>query len=264
VLPGFLIQYFFMNHTIIFSAIAALSILLTSCDKDDEKNEPVVISASGLIEDDLNAFRQLIGEPLNTTPGNSSGRREVNWDGVPADLVNKELPLDFFNPTTAGAPAARQRGLAYTTAGGQFRVSNTGFADVNGAAASQFSAFSGDKVFANISSNLWQVSFQVPGQNISAGVNGFGAVFSDVDQERSTSLEFFNGSRSLGKFFVPPHNAESSFSFLGVYFKGGEKITNVAVNHNGNLSDGQADVSDNGTTDHVVLDDFIYGEPVAD
>lgn len=239
-------------------------LLLVSCDKDENKNEPVVVSASGSIEDDLNAFRQLLGEPLNTTPGNNTGRREVNWDGIPAELVNQDLPLDFFNPTAAGAPAGRQRGLAYSTSGGQFRVSNNSFAGLNSSAAAQFSAFSGDKVFANVSANLWQVSFQVPGQSIKAGVKGFGAVFSDVDKEGSTSLEFFNGSRSLGKFNVPPRNNESSFSFLGVYFKEGESITNVQVSHNGHLTDGQPDVSDNGTSDHVVLDDFIYGEPIAE
>lgn len=142
-------------------------------------------------------------------------------------------------------------------------MSNNGFSDLNSSAAAQVAAFSGDKVFANVSANLWQVSFKLPGQTLNAAVRGFGAVFSDVDMQNSTSLEFFNGSRSLGKFFVPPHTAESSFSFLGVFFKEGEKITNVQVSHNGNLSDGQPDVSDNGSSDHVVLDDFIYGEPQA-
>lgn len=248
-----------MKHILLFTAI---SFTLFSCDKDENKNEPVVVSASGTIQDDVEAFRQLLGEPLNTTPGNTAGRREVNWDGVPAEFLGQDLPLDFFNPTAAGAPAGRQRGLAYSTSGGQFRVSNNSFADINGSSAMQFSAFSGDKVFANISSNQWQVAFRVPGQNINAGVKGFGAVFSDVDIQGSTSLEFFNGSRSLGKFNVPPHNNESSFSFLGVYFKEGEKITNVQVTHNGHLTDGQPDVSDNGTSDQVVLDDFLYSEPV--
>lgn len=242
--------------------VLAIFLFFTCCKKD--KNEaPVVIQSSGSITADVDAFRALLGEPLNTTPGNTTGRREINWDGVPDSLSGKDLPEDFFNPLGASAPAVRQRGLAYGGGSSKFRVSSNNFADVNSVAATQFSAFSGNKTFANISGKLWQVSFQVPGQSIAAGTKGFGAVFSDVDESNSTSLEFFNGSKNLGKFFVPPHDATTSFSFLGVYFKDTERITKVVVSHSGFLADGQADISENGTVDQIVMDDFIYGEPLA-
>jgi hypothetical protein len=247
------------------SVLFVCSVLfLLSCEKDkEENNDVVVVTSTGNIENDVNKFRQLLGDPLNTTTGITTGRREINWDGVPDSLLGKKLPDDFFNPTEAGAPVARQRGLAYLPGGGEFRISNTSFADLNPQAAAQFSSFSGTKTFANISSNLWPVDFQVAGQLKAASVKGFGAVFSDVDLDNSTSLEFFNGSKSLGKYFVPPHNATSSFSFLGVYFKNGETITRVMVSHKGFLSGGSKDVTDNGPDDLIVLDDFLYSEPLA-
>lgn len=233
----------------------------SSCKKDNDDQNTIVIKASGNINDELETFRHLVGDQLNTTTGVTGGRREINWDGVPDSLVGKTLPDGFFNPTEPGAPVARQRGLAYA-GGGEFRVSNANFVEVNNQATGQFSAFSGNKTFANVSSNLWEVGFEVAGQSKTATVQGFGAVFSDVDLANSTSLEFFDGQQSLGKFFVPAHDATSNFSFLGVYFKNGVHITRVRVAHDGILSDGQKDISDNGLHDLIVLDDFLYSEPV--
>ena len=221
----------------------------------------MIFNVSGDIHNDLEKFRHLLGDQLNTTTGATSGRREINWDGVPDSLVGKALPNNFFNPTEPGSPVAQQRGLTYAVAG-QLRVSNNNFAEVNSNAATQFAPFSGTKTFANISANLWEVDFQVAGQATAASVKGFGIVFSDVDQSNSTSLEFFNGNRSLGKFFVKPHDAASSFSFLGVYFKNNEQITRVRVSHDGILTDNEKDVSDNGEHDLVILDDFLYSEPL--
>jgi len=62
---------------------------------------------------------------------------------------------------------------------------------------------------------------------------------------------------------VPSHDITSNFSFLGVHFNKGEHITKVTVTHDGFLEEGTKDVSQGGTKDLVVLDDFIYSEPVA-
>jgi len=237
-----------------------LIIVLTSCKKENSNNDPKVFKASGDINATLNDFRNLLGN-LNTTPGAANGRREVNWDGVPDSLVGTVLPNDFFNPTGAGAPIARQRGLLYASNGGQFQVSNNNFSTIDPAASSEFSAFSGAKTFANVSTNAWPISFQVAGETTAAFTRGVGIVFSDVDLANSTSLEFFEGSKSLGKFFAPPHAGTSSFSFLGVYFPGKERITRVEVKHQGILIDGQKDISAGGQDDLVIFDDFIYSEP---
>src|SRR5882724_5157761 len=120
-----------------YAYLAATALILTlfsaSCKKENKENkvdDVVVINASGDINDELAAFRHLLGDQLNTTTGMTSGRREINWDGVPDTMVGKPLPINFFNPTDDGAPVARQRGLAYG-ATGEFRVSNLNFAEVN-------------------------------------------------------------------------------------------------------------------------------------
>jgi len=254
-----------MKRSLYAVLLLSVSVLFfNSCKKESKADKPVtIVAASGDINGSLNEFRNLLGSPINTTTGAVNGRREINWDGINDSLVGKSLPNDFFNPVSPEAPAARKRGLAYESPGGTFMVSNTNFANINPVAASQFKAFSGDKTFANISSNIWEVTFEVPGAVTEAHVKGFGAVFSDVDLNNSTSFEFFNGTKSLGKYFVPPHDASTSFSFLGLYFENGETITRVQVSHQGYLSSGAADVSNNGTADLIVLDDFLYSEPVA-
>jgi hypothetical protein len=149
----------------------------------------------------------------------------------------------------------------YEPGTGEFRVSATNFIEVNGTTSGEFAAFSGDKTFANISGDLWPIKPEVPGLAEAATVKGFGIVFSDVDAANSTFLEFFNDSKSLGKFFVPVHGKDNSFSFLGVYFKD-QKVTAIRVGHQGTLASGGKDISDGGTADLVILDNFIYDEPV--
>lgn len=233
---------------------------LTACEKDKDDNA-IVISANGDITAKVDEFRKLLGEKLNTAPGAIGGRREINWDAVPEEFLGKPLPLNFLNNTDPGAPLSQQRGLEYDSEG-SFQVSQSNFSEVNPEASGEFSAFSGAKTFTNTSSNLWGIGFQVPGEDIDASVRGFGIVFSDVDVADNTSLEFFNEGRSLGKFFVPVQSAGSKFSFLGVYFRN-ERITRVKVQHgNGLLKDGGKDISNGGAADLVILDDFLYDEPV--
>ena len=246
-----------VGRFVFFSVI----VLMMACEKDTDDSSIIVVEANGDITAKMNEFREILGVQLNTAPGAVGGHREINWDGVPPELVNAALPGNFFNPTEVNAPAARQRGLIYGSPTGEFRVSTTSFAEVNAAAAAQFSAFSGDKAFANISSSLWDAEFQVAGQAVAATVKGFGAVFADVDLGNSTFLEFFHDDKSLGKYFVPAKAGGSNFSFLGVYFKN-EKITRVSVGHDGKLNEGQNDISNGGTRDLIGLDDFLYDEPI--
>jgi hypothetical protein len=243
-----------------FLALLSLSVLFNSCKKDTVDESPVVIQGNGTIQDEIDAFRQLLG-PLNSGSANTSGRREINWDAVPDNQLGKPLPNDFFNPTGPGALAARQRGLIYTSVAGSFVVSKSNFEDINVLAAGSFKPFSGTNTFANTSSALWEVGFQVPGEKTAASVRGFGAVFSDVDVPNESYLEFFDDDKSLGKFFIPIHDTNTSFSFLGVQFRANQKVTKVVVSHPGILSSGQADISNGGPKDLIVLDDFLYSEP---
>jgi len=249
------------NIATIITLMASAS-LFFACDKNNSSPsaDVTVIKATGDIQDDVIAFKNSLG-PLNTTPNATAGHREINWDAVPDSLLDKSLPGDFFNPTSSNVSTALQRGITYSP--GRFVVSSNNFASINSEASSEFSSFSGTKAFANISAARWDVRFQKAGTTQAASVQAFGLVFSDVDEDNSTSVEFFNGDKSIGKFFVPPHDISSNFSFLAVRFNKNEHITKVTVTHDGFLEEGTKDVSQGGTRDLVVLDDFIYSEPVA-
>ncbi len=240
----------------------ALSLFITAgCNK--EKQQPVnavVFSASGDIQPKLNEFRNQLGV-LNTTTGQTTGRREINWDGVPDSLMGLRMPNDFFNPLGADAPVGRQRGLLYTGTGNAV-VSKTNFADINTLAAPEFASFSGTKTFAVTNSNLWPVEFAIAGTSTAASVKGFGLVASDVDKAGAAFIEFFEDSKSLGKFYIPVHDNTSSFSFIGVYFPD-SRITQVKVGHEGMLASGEKDITQGGINDLIILDDFIYSEPAA-
>lgn len=245
----------------IFMAVASCCLWLSCSKSDDEKNKPQVFAASGNISGALEAFRQTLGA-LNTTPGNIMGRREINWDAVPDSFETVNLPVNFFNPVGPAANVSLQRGFKYM-AGAAARVSANAFSALEPSNATQFAAFSGNKTFAAIGSNIWNVEFEVPGQPVLASVKGFGAVFSDVDTENGASLEFFSGTESLGIFKVPVQTT-GTHSFLGVYFPD-KKITRIEIKQ-GAAPIGEAvkDISAGGSHDLVLMDDFLYTEPMAD
>jgi hypothetical protein len=79
--------------------LTLLSTVYTSCKKQTETGTPALVyAANGDITAKIDAFRNRLGA-LNTTLGMTSGRREVNWDGVPDALTGMKLPGDFFNPS---------------------------------------------------------------------------------------------------------------------------------------------------------------------
>lgn len=242
--------------------LSLLCISLGSCEKDTKNTdepEAIVVSASGDINPKLNEFRSLLGDVINTTPGQTAGRREINWDGVPDIYTTQNLPSDFFNPVAAGSTPALQRGLIYSPEVSA-RISTNAFADLEPSNSNEFSSFSGSKTFSAVSSNLWNVDFEVAGQRVAASVKGFGAVFSDVDDPGSTTIEYFSGSRSLGVFKVPVRTS-GTHSFLGVYFPH-EKVTRVRFKQGSTvIANGIKDISSGGTQDLVVMDDFLYDEP---
>lgn len=251
--------------------LAAISFLLFSCDKDNDGynyNPPpeikaTVLSAAGdssAIISTINQFRSLLGDSLNFTTGKTSGRREINWDGVPSTFTNNNnFPGNFFNATLSTDPQGRKRGLEYVDAGNGFRVDSTLFDETDASYAEQFAVFSKNRLFSPVNNNFTDVVFKVAGTNTDAFVHGFGIIFSDVDEPNSTTLEFFNGDKSVGVYKAK--SAAQNLSFLGAYFTT-EKITKVRITSGDNvLSAGRKDISDGGAADLVVMDDFFYDEP---
>lgn len=255
------------------TALSVFAVMLTACSKDSGYTGPdpvpdtgaSVLAAAGdsaTIVGTINQFRKLLGDPLNTEPGKTGGRREVNWDAVPAAFTNaNNFPLAFFNNTDATAPAGRKRGLVLTNTAPSFRVDTTEFSEIDPSYSNQFQTFSKKRLFTPIGSNITGVSFQIPGTATHAFVNGFGVIFSDVDNDNSTTIEYFDGPQSLGVFKVPAHPASGNFSFLGVRFVNAEVTSIKITSGNGPLAAGQKDISDGGTKDLVVMDDFLYNEP---
>ena len=95
----------------------------------------------------------------------------------------------------------------------------------------------------------------MPGSTTPALTRSFGSVFTDVDLPNTTSIEFFAANNvSLGVFFVPVAN--EGLSFLGVDF-GSNIVSRVHIT-NGNSALGPPEPA----FDLVVMDDFLYGEPV--
>lgn len=200
-------------------------------------------------------FRAALGNPNNgNAPGPlAGGRREINWD---AGIVPFNMPGNFFNspPTT--------RGAVLTTPGSGFRVSNDGidneFDTFNAVYPGEFTTFSSPRLFAPFESTITDVNFFVPGSSMTAAVQGFGAIFTDVDLVGSSSLEFFDlHGNSLFLQTVLPD--PQGLSFLGVFFNTGERISRVRIT-SGNANLGGTDGT---ATDVVVLDDFFYSEPQA-
>ncbi len=245
-----------------------------SCYLVDDPSPTNVISATADSADDLTsafeAFRDLLGGQNNGNDPNSnlSGHRQINWD---ASIVPFEMPGDFFaNTVTRGC-------VISTTDDGDFRVSNpspdSGVQDdsfdsiVGDGIASQFLRFSDFRLFSPYDDNVFYINFVDPGNtDITAKVNGFGAIFADVDQFGSSKLEFFdeNGCLLAAEYVKPE---PSGLSFLGVNFGDRAIVATVKVTL-GHIAIGQVHADLQGGLRHAwrrldvaVMDDFLYGEP---
>jgi hypothetical protein len=242
------------------AAALATTALLGGCSSYDQPTLPYqVVTGSGDVAASVAQFRTLLGDPLNGgTPGSqAAGRREINWDGVPATFTdNDAFPGDFFNTRSP-------RGAVFTTQGAAFRVSGQNLAEVDPSYAGQFAFFSPQKTFAVTGSVVMETEFFVPGSTTPAVVRAFGVVFADVDRQGSASLEFFGTAGSLGRFEAPARTGDSPLSFLGVVFQD-ELVTRVRiVSGRAPIGAGVRDLSDGGSQDLVVMDDFLYSEPRA-
>ena len=136
-------------------AIAGLS---AACDDNNSPAAPpgipsaTAISATGSITAKVDEYRALLGEPKNggAAGPQATGRREINWDGVPAQFDNGDnlFPPDFFNTTVKlGAVFATDRHRIpqrqHAVRGRERRRTRT-----------QFGTFSPNKIFAAVGSNV--------------------------------------------------------------------------------------------------------------
>ena len=226
---------------------------------------PVEFTASGAqpadIQASFQAFRSLLGtnHGVLNGPGNvfTDGHREINWDGVPdASSDPNALPANFFNSNSP-------RGVVFTTPGTGFAVS----ANAGGATPvlfgfpSDFQVFTSQKLFTAINSPITDVNFFLPGTATAATTSAFGIVFVDVEVASSTKIQFFDQSNTLIYSRDALVGGNQGLSFVGAVANAGERISRVRITSGTNtiVSNGQLG---NQVDDIVVMDDFLFAEPV--
>jgi hypothetical protein len=238
---------------------------------------PVVRQGSGANTAALQAivdqFRTDLGGANNGVGGSFiSGRREINWDGVPdAFSEPNDFPLDFFNVNSprgvifnaiedeTGAALNKFAVSANTASGVPVR-----FGNINAPYETIFQTFSAQRLFMVRNAHMMEITFVIPGTSIPATVKGFGLVFADVDSatggNRSLIRVYGADGRQLSAASAPV--LDNGLSFVGISFNAGERIARVVIESgNAPLSATNAD-GVNGV-DVVAMDDFIYGEPRA-
>jgi hypothetical protein len=218
------------------------------------------------IQDTVDAYRAALGDPNNANaPGPlAAGRREINWDGGGPPVVNGTPPVTPFTvfQNTRGATFTTPGiGLTQAPSGAVPPGGTNALSDINPTYAGLFLFFSPNRLFAPIGSNITEGLFSIPGTggNVPAGVSGFGAVFSDVDLQGATTIEYFdNFGDSIGEFVVPATTGNQTFSFLGIVLGPGEGLVSRILITTGTTALGP---NESATVDLVVMDDFLYGEP---
>lgn len=223
---------------------------------------PVVREAAGAnaaaIQAAVDAFRADLGGANNgnTAGTQASGRREINWDGggAAANVTLDPSPMTRFSA----------RGATFLTPGTGFEISGQPaplMVELNAGYAGLFAAFSAPRVFSPLDSNVMDAVFHVPGNTaVPAAVTGFGAVFTNVDLAGATRMRFYAPDGALlYERAVPAATGNATLSFLGVSFNAGEVVSRVEI-VTGNVALG---LNEKVGANVVVMDDFIYAEPVA-
>ena len=142
---------------------------------------PVVRQGSGVNTAGLQAivdqFRTDLGGANNGVGGSfRTGRREINWDGVPDQFSEpNDFPIDFFNVNSprgvifnsiedeTGAALNKFAVSATTASGVPVR-----FANLNATYSTIFTTFSAQRLFTMRNTHMMEVSFVIPGTEIPA------------------------------------------------------------------------------------------------
>jgi len=201
-------------------------------------------------------FRTAVGGGTSAGPDGSFGgqRREINWDGVP--IADPDLmPGNFFNSTSP-------RGVEFSTSGTGFMVSaNSGESSpVLFGFPNDFQTFSAQRLFTAIESNVTEVSFFLPGTTTAATTSAFGLVFVDVENLAS-KVEFFDQDGAVIFARDALLSGNQGLSFLGAVADAGERIGRVRITAGLNTIQSNG-ILGNPDDDVVVMDDFLYAEPL--
>jgi hypothetical protein len=216
-------------------------------------------STAAAITPTRDAFRAAVGGGAVAGSNGSFGglRREINWDGVSETFADPNpLPGNFFNVNSP-------RGVVFSTPGTGFLVS----ANAGGATPvlfgfpNDFQTFSPQRLFTAVNSNITDVSFFEPGTMNAATTSAFAAIFVDVEVASQTMIQFFDQNNALIFSRDVLVGGNQGLSFVGGVADAGERISRVRLTSGRNtiVSNG---VLGNPNDDIVVMDDFLFAEPV--
>src|SRR5215213_3460151 len=228
-------NFFFLTITL-FVLVLALTV--------NNFAAPVVRQGSGAnaagLQATVDAFRADLGGANNGVGGSfTSGRREINWDGVPDNFSEpNNFPPNFFNVNSPRGVIFNSIEDATGAALNQFAVSATEasgvgvrFANINAAYDDFLTTFSAQRLFMARNTHMMEVLFFIPGTKIPASVNGFGIVFADVDSstggDRSLIRVYGVDGTQLSAASAPVLNG--GLSFVGISFNAGERIGRVVI-----------------------------------
>lgn len=241
-----------------FAVVMASMVLAPAASAAFVTFESSAANAAGITAT-RDAFRTAVGGGAVAGANGSFGglRREINWDGVPdARSDPNALPSNFFNVNSP-------RGVELSTPGTGFLVSaNAGLPTPTlFGFANDFQAFSARRLFTAVGSNITDVRFFVPGTTTVASTNAFGAIFVDVEVAGLTKIEFFNEADLLIFSRDALTAGNQGLSFVGAVANAGERIGRVRLTSGLNtiVANGQLG---NPNDDVVVMDDFLYAEPL--
>ncbi len=246
-----------MKLRILSSALAALLLVPTAGASivtfESAGSTPADITAT------RDAFRAAVGGGTVAGANGSFGglRREINWDGVPDSRSDPNaLPANFFNVNSP-------RGVIFSTPGTGFLLSaNPGLSTpALFGFPSDFQVFSAHRLFTAVNSNITDVQFFLPGTSTAATTSAFAAIFVDVEADAHTMIEFFdeNNISIFSRDVLVAGN--QGLSFVGGVADAGERISRVRLVSGGNTIASNG-VLGNLNEDAVVMDDFIFAEPI--
>jgi hypothetical protein len=238
---------------------------------------PVVRQGTGAntaaLQSIVDQFRTDLGGANNGVGGSfQTGRREINWDGVPdAFSEPNNFPVDFFNVNSPRGVIFNAVEDATGAALNQFAVSsNTAsgvpvrFGNLNANYSTIFTTFSAQRLFTVRNTHIMEVNFVIPGTNVPATVSGFGVVFADVDSATGGNRSLIRVYDSAGRQLSAASAGvlDNGLSFVGISFNAGERIARVVI-ESGNTALSSTNNDGVDGVDVVAMDDFIYGEPKA-
>lgn len=211
----------------------------------------------------VDAFRLALGANNGNAPVNAdpNGRRQINWDAAPDAISDPNpFPGNFFNFNAS----PRARGIEFEETGDTtgFLLSATAASgqDVGFGFSSGFVPFSKERLFTPVGGNTFDVKFFDPATQVDPALSrGLGVVFSDVEKAGLTSMTLYDQYNNILATRYAEAGANASLSFLGVIF-------DEAVIARASFTLGHGAIFGNGNAsgrDVVVMDDFIFGEPIA-